>query len=127
MISEKAKQTAEKLVTYCRENKTDQGLNELYDPAAVSVEAMKMSGSDSPESKGVAAIKAKHDWWYSAFDVHDSKVDGPHFHGENRFGVIFEFDATNKQSGERSHMKELGIYTTDANGKIVREEFYYAY
>ena len=39
--------------------------------------------------------------------------------------MIFEFDTTNKQSGKRSQMKEVGIYTVNDGGKIVREEFFY--
>lgn len=125
MPSTKLKKTAEKLVKYCREDKTEKGLKELYDPSAVSVEAMPTPGTDSAETAGLEAIKGKHEWWYSNFDVHSHSVDGPYLHGDDRFGVIFEFDATNKQSGERTQMKELAIYTVNPKGKIIREEFFY--
>ena len=58
-------------------------------------------------------------------EVHSSSVDGPYLYGDDRFGVIFEFDATNKESSERMAMKELAIYTI-AEGKIISEEFFYA-
>ncbi len=124
MSAEATRATAEKLVAYCREDNTEAGLNELYHPDAVSVEAMAMPGAGSAESAGVAAIKGKHDWWNSTFEVHSANVDGPYLHGDDRFGVIFEIDATNRENGERSAMKEMAIYTV-ADGKIVREEFYY--
>ena len=126
MPTDKMKKTAEKLVKYCREKKTEKGLKELYDPAAISVEATPMPGSGSAETAGLEAIKGKHAWWNSTFEVTKEVVEGPYMHGQDRFGVIFEFDATNKQSGERMQIKELAIYTTNDKGKIVREEFYYA-
>lgn len=114
---------ADKLVTYCREGKEAQGLQELYSPDAVSVEATPMEGG-SAESAGLEAIKGKHDWWFNAHEVHSSKVEGPFFHGPDRFGVIFEMDVTNKESKQRMQMRELGVYTVK-DGKIVREEFFY--
>lgn len=125
MSAEAMKETAQKLVTYCREHREAQGLNELYDPGAVSVEAMTTPGSGSTETRGVEGIRGKHDWWNANFEVHSQTVDGPYPHGDDRFAVIFDFDATNKQSGERNPMKEVAVYTVDDAGRIVREEFYY--
>ena len=115
---------ANQLVAYCREGKDDQALDNLYADNAVSVEATPMPGADSAEMKGLDAIRGKHEWWNNAFEVHSAEVDGPFLHGDNRFGVIFAMDTTNKETKERSQMKEVGVYTVD-NGKIVREEFYY--
>ncbi|MEO0363498.1 MAG: SnoaL-like domain-containing protein, partial [Pseudomonadota bacterium] len=69
--------------------------------------------------------RGKHAWWDGAMEVHDAKVEGPFLHGDDRFGMIFEMDVTEKSSGQRSQMKELGVYTVDGEGKIVREEFFY--
>ena len=115
---------ANRLVTYCREGNEQKCLNELYSADAVSVEALPMPGMDSPESKGIDAIRGKHEWWNNAMEVHSANVEGPYFHGADRFAVIFEIDATNKDTGDRSEMKEVGIYTV-TGGKVVREEFYY--
>ncbi|MEM9144622.1 MAG: nuclear transport factor 2 family protein [Pseudomonadota bacterium] len=115
---------ADALVAHCRNNTERDGLDTLYAPDAVSVEAMAMPGTDSREVQGIAGIKGKHDWWDSAFEVHDAKVDGPYPHGDDRFGVIFEIDCTERASGNRSQMKEMAIYHV-ADGKIVREEFFY--
>jgi hypothetical protein len=125
MTIEALKATAEKLVAHCRAHTEMQGLDELYDPAAVSVEAMPMPGSDSAETRGVQAIKGKHEWWNSAMEVHSATTDGPYLHGDDRFAVIFEFDATERQSGKRHQMREVAVYTVNPAGRIVREEFYY--
>lgn len=115
---------ANQLVAYCREGKDDQGLNELYAENTVSVESAPMPDADSAEMQGLNAIRGKHEWWNNAMEVHSASVEGPFLHGENRFGVIFAMDTTNKETKERSQLKEVGVYTID-NGKIVREEFYY--
>lgn len=117
--------TANKLVDLCRQRRDTETLDTLYHPNAVSVEAMTMPGSSNSETVGVQAIKGKHDWYYSAFEVHGATVDGPYLHGDDRFGVIFEIDATNNQTGERSKAKELAIYFVNDEGKIIREEFFY--
>jgi hypothetical protein len=125
MSAETLKTIAEKLVAHCRAGTTKKGLDELYDPDAVSVEATAMTGTDSRETIGVAGIRGKHDWWENAMEVHSASAEGPFLHGDDRFAVIFEFDATDKSSGKRTHMREVGAYTVGGNGKIVREEFYY--
>ena len=118
------REVAEALVECCRSGETDKGLKTLYAEDAMSVEAMQGPGMDSRETQGRAGIKGKHDWWYSAMEEHDSTVDGPYMHGDDRFAVIFEMDVTDRASGERTQMKEVGVYTV-ADGKIVREEFFY--
>ncbi|QHQ36970.1 SnoaL-like domain-containing protein [Algicella marina] len=125
MAREALKQTAETLVEYCRTGQEEKGLEELYAPDAVSVEPMAMPGTDSRETEGVEGIKGKHLWWSENFEVHGGDVQGPYFHGDDRFAVIFEIDATEKSSGKREKMKEVGLYTIDAAGKIRREEFFY--
>ncbi len=121
--AEAVKATADALVGHCRAGTTRQGLKELYDPDAVSVEAFSMGG-ESRETRGVAGIDAKHDWWEKTMEVHSSSAEGPYVNGD-RFSVIFEFDATNRETGERNGMKEVALYTVDDAGKIVREEFFY--
>jgi len=119
-----SREVADKLVDYCRSGETYKGLEALYAEDAVSVEAVQGPGMDSREVKGRDAIKGKHDWWYDAMEEHDSTVDGPYMHGDDQFAVIFEMDVTDKASGERTQMKEVGVYTV-ADGKIVREAFFY--
>ena len=113
---------ANKLVDLCRQGKSEEALSTLYAENAVSVEAVAMAGG-SQEAKGLAAIKAKGEWWFTNHEIHSASVTGPWPHG-NRFIVGFQFDVTNKPSGRRMKMDEVGLYTIE-NGKIVREEFFY--
>jgi len=98
-------------------------LDHHYAEDAVSVEAAAMDDSGR-EVTGLAAIRAKHDWWNSNFEVHQSRAEGPFFHGEDRFTVIFSAETTHKPSGQREQMREIGEYTV-RDGKVVREEFFY--
>jgi ketosteroid isomerase-like protein len=125
MGAETVKATAEKLVAHCRAGTEAQGLAELYHPDAVSVEAMPMPGADSAEARGVEAIKGKHDWWFSTFELTGGKIEGPYVHGDDRFALIFAMETRNKATGETSAMQEVAVYTVDGAGKIVREEFFY--
>ena len=118
------KEIAEALCAHCRNGTEADGLSTLYAPDAVSVEAMPMQGQDSAETHGLEGIRGKHAWWDGAMEVHEAKVDGPFLHGADRFAVIFEIDVTERESGNRMQMKEVGIYTV-AGGKIAREEFFY--
>ena len=48
-----------------------------------------------------------------------------HFQKSNQFIVHFKFDVTPKHTGKRMTMEEMGLYTVE-NGKITKEEFFYA-
>ena len=121
MSREKLKEIADQLVGHCRNGTEEKGLKELYAKDVESIEAITMPGSDSPKTTGVDGIRGKHEWWNNTFEVHSSEVEGPFLHGEDRFSVIFNIDATNKESSERMSMKEVAVYTV-SNGKIIREE-----
>ena len=116
---------ADRLVAYCKAGDEARGLDELYHPEAVSVESVAGPGMDNRETKGIEGIRGKHAWWESAMEVHEAKVDGPYPHGDDQFAVIFEIDVTERASGNRMQMKEVGVYHT-ADGQITREEFFYA-
>lgn len=125
-MNDTLRNTANALVEHCRNNTEAEGLKSLYAPDAVSIEAIEMPGTGSREIQGVEGIQGKHDWWNATFEVHGGSVGDPMFHGDDRFSVIFEIDTTNKESGERSQMSEVGIYTVNDAGKITKEEFFYA-
>ena len=114
-----------KLVEYCRTGQEMRGLDELYSPKAVSVEALAMPGADSRETHGIDAIKGKHDWWNSAHTTNEAKVEGPFVHGADQFALIFDIDVTNKMTNQRVQTREVGVYTVE-DSKIVREDFFYA-
>ena len=99
---------------------------QLYAKDCVSAEAAPMPGMESAEAAGLEAIEGKNAWWDSVNEVHDMKVQGPFIHGDNKISFYFEVDATNKESGERSQMKEVAQYFVNQDGKIEREEFSYA-
>ena len=112
---------ANKLVDLCRQGKDDEA-KALYADDAVSVEAFAPPGSQQ-ESKGLAAIKAKSDWWRDNHEIHSAALTGPWPNGD-RFVVGFQYEVTFKPSGQRMKMDEVGLFTVE-HGKIVREEYFY--
>lgn len=114
---------ARKLVELCKQGKNMEALDTLFAADVVSVEAGAMPGMDR-EAKGLAAVKGKGEWWLANHEVHSASVTGPWPH-DDRFIVGFKYDVTNKPSGKRMQMDEVGLYTV-RNGKIIREEFFYA-
>jgi ketosteroid isomerase-like protein len=105
-----------------KDHKHDECLTELFSKDAVSVEAMTPPGGDAT-AKGIEAIRGKGKWWVDNHTVHKAEHFGPYPNGD-RFAVRFVYDITNKPSGKRMTMDEVGLFTVE-NGKIVREEFFY--
>jgi ketosteroid isomerase-like protein len=117
------KEIAETLVAGCKAGTARANLDLLYAQNAVSVEATDMGGGTT--TTGLAGIHGKHDWWEANHEVHDTTVTGPYMHGDDRFAVIFGMDVTHKESGQNFKMQEVAVYHV-ADGKIVKEEFFYA-
>ena len=115
------KEIADKLVALCKDGNFE-GAQVLYAPEAVSVEASAPPGQ-AREAVGLAAIRAKGEWWTANHEVHSMQVAGPWPH-DDRFIVGFRFDVTMKATGHRFTMEEMALYTVK-DGKIVREEFFY--
>lgn len=114
---------AQELVDLCRQGRFSEVVDRHYSTDVVSVEPME--GPNSPaEQRGLEAIKQKNQWWIDNHDVHELGVDGP-FLGDTAFAVRFRFDVTFKPAQQRQKLVEMALYTV-ADGKIVREEFYYA-
>jgi ketosteroid isomerase-like protein len=109
-------------VSLCQQGKSDVCLDELYAKSAESVEAAPPPGGDRT-AKGLDAIRAKGKDWQESHVIHSAEVTGP-FPNEDRFAVRFVFDVTDKPSGKRTKMDEVGLFTIE-NGKITREEFFY--
>lgn len=112
-----------RLVELCRAGKNREAQDTLYSPDIVSVEAGAPPGQ-SPETRGIAAVIAKGTAWAVAHEVHGAKAEGPFPHGD-RFAVVFDYDVTRRADGQRLRMHEVALFTV-ANGKITREEFFYA-
>ncbi|GGD02339.1 SnoaL-like domain-containing protein [Aquisalinus flavus] len=117
--------TGNALVEHCRSHTEDQALRTLYHPDVISIEPMAQPGQASAQVHGLDALHKKHADWNENFETHDAGLSGPYFHGEHRFGIIFNIDATHKASGDRIKATEFALYTIDAEGKIIREEFFF--
>jgi ketosteroid isomerase-like protein len=105
-----------------KENQHEEILKTLFATDAVSVEAGAPPGMER-SVKGVEAIAAKGKWWTENHIVHKAEHFGPYPH-DDRFAVRFVYDITNKPSGKRMTMDEVGLFTV-VDGKITREEFFY--
>ncbi len=116
------KEIGTKLIELCNQGKNMEAIEQLYANDVVSVEAAAAPGMERTAS-GIEAIRGKNKWWSENHEVHSGKCQGPFPH-DDRFAVRFEYDITNKPSGKRFMMTEIGMYTTK-NGKITREEFFY--
>jgi len=116
-------EVANELVKLCSEGKFHEAIEALYGADIVSMEAGAPPGQ-SRESKGIAAIKAKSEWWGANHEVHSSSVEGPLVAGSH-FSVSFKMDITFKPTSKRFNMEEIAVYKV-ADGKIVYEEFFYA-
>jgi hypothetical protein len=111
-----------KYVALCKEGKHTEILSELFSPDTVSVEAFAPPGGDRTV-KGLDGIRAKSKWWNDNHTVHKAEMFGP-YPNDDRFAVRFLYDVTHKPSQKRFTMDEMGLFTV-ANGKIVKEEFFY--
>jgi ketosteroid isomerase-like protein len=78
---------------------------------------------EAATSVGIEAVRAKGEWWYGAHDVHSVEVEGPYMSGD-QFTLRFAMDITVKESGNRTQMDEIGLYTL-SDGKISEERFFY--
>ena len=86
----------------------------------VSYEAME---GPMAVCEGKEALKQKGDWWRENHEVHSVNVEGP-FVNADQFAVRFKYDITQKQTGKRITMDEVGVYTVK-DDKVVAERFYY--
>ena len=115
-------EVGQKLVELCQKGENLQAMETLYDKNIVSVEPMAMPHMPA-EMRGYEAVLGKSQWWLTNHEVHSAKVAGPFVAGD-KFIVQFDYDVTQKATGQRIQMSESGLYTV-AGGKVVREEFYY--
>ncbi len=109
-----------KVVELTRKQAWREAVDTLYSNDIVSVEAQAM-GDDSPEKRGLDAIRGKTEWWINTMNVYEIKVTGP-FVAHDRFVVLYDLEFGEKTSKERIKMSEAGVYTVK-DGKIAREEF----
>jgi hypothetical protein len=114
---------AQELVDLCRAGRNGDAIEKLYSEKIVSIEPFGDEAMPA-EQKGIDAIRGKHNWWTENMVVHSADVSAP-FIGDDGFAVYFNYETTFKPTGQRATMKEMAKYTV-ADGKIVKEEFFYA-
>ena len=115
-------EVGKQLVELCKQGKNDEALKTLYSKDIVSIEAGAPPGQ-SAEKRGLDAVIQKGVWWSENHIVHGAVTEGPFPHGD-RFAVVFKYDITQKATNQRFPMHEVALFTV-ADGKIVKEEFFY--
>jgi ketosteroid isomerase-like protein len=110
---------ARDLVNLCKQGKFAEAGEKHWADNVLSVEPM----GDNPEMRGKDAVRGKGEWWESAHTVHSALVEGPYVNGD-QFVVRFKIDVTEKASGQRRTMDEVGLYTV-RGGKIAEERFFF--
>lgn len=113
---------ANDLVRDCSKGDFAAVLDKHYSDDIVSIEPVAGPGMPARQ-EGIAAIRAKNQWWVENHEMHDASIEGP-FVSEDQFAVRFKFDVTFKPTGQRNQMTEMALYTV-RDGKIVQEEFFY--
>ena len=108
------KEIAEKIVELCKQGRNLEAEDLYYHSDIVSVEP------DGTEVKGLEAVKGKTQWFFDNHEVHSASIP-EYYVGHSGFTIIFEAEITPK-GGERTRLKELGVYTV-ADGKVVHEQF----
>ncbi|WP_299900316.1 nuclear transport factor 2 family protein [uncultured Ruegeria sp.] len=98
-------------------------VDEMYAENAQSVEAVVPPVRQFRITKGRDAIKAKREDWLKTYEIKELTVDGPYVHPPNRFGVGFNAEVVQKDTGQSMTLSEIAIYSVE-DGKIVLEEFF---
>jgi len=111
-----------KYVALCKEGKFKACLDELFSKDAVSVEAWAPPGVERTTS-GLPAIVAKGERWQRDHEVRSFELSGP-FPSDQRFAVYFRFEVIHRPTQRTLQLEEVGLFTV-ADGRVVREEFFY--
>ena len=116
------KEIASRLVALCREGEFEKAQKELFAKDAVSIEPV---GAPGPQSvKGLEEIiKKGEEFRGSIEELHSASASGPIVAG-NHFAITITLDATFKGMG-RMTMDEVAVYEVK-DGKVVKEQFFYA-
>jgi hypothetical protein len=119
------KEIADRLVALCRAGKNIEAVDTLLSEGVVSVEA-RGDETMPAQTNGRPGVRGKNQWWVANHKIHSADVKGPFPHGD-RFTVFYNFVVTplmGPMAGKKVRMEEVALYTV-ADGKIVREEFFY--
>lgn len=111
---------ADKFVNWRNNDEAGTLRSELYSPDIESIE--DGNTSEIGHVKGMEGLKKKGQGLSQDFVVHHIKASDPVV-ADNFFSVKFEMDITDKRSGKRSVLSEIGVYKVD-DGKIVKEHYF---
>ena len=111
---------AENFVNWRNNDEADRLRAELYSPDIESIE--EGNTTEIGHVKGMEGLKKKGQGLSRDFEVHHIKASEPVV-ADNFFSVKFEMDITDKKSGKRSLLSEIGVYKVD-DGKIVKEHYF---
>lgn len=114
------REVAEAFTALLKEDRLDEVMARFWADDIVSREAME---GPMAVLQGREAVKGKSDWWMSAHEIHAFGTEGPFVHGD-QFSLIFDVDVTEKATGKRVKMREIGLYTVKG-GKVAEERFFY--
>ena len=121
MTTQATTQTLElgrKLVEMCNDSKNFDVMEQMYADDMVSVEP---SGE---ATTGKQAVIDKSKKWADDNEILSQSVQGPFFHGENRFATQSTWKVTRNDTGETVTLNEATVYTVK-DDKIVKEEFFF--
>jgi hypothetical protein len=113
-------EVAREVTALLREGRTGEVEEKWLAPGVESVEGH----GASLVWTGKKAVLGKYRGWEADHEIHEMKLEGP-WVGATGFALKYWVDVTQKSTGQRSTMEEIGVYTV-RNGKIVREEFHFA-
>ena len=111
---------ADKFVSWRNNDEAGRLRAELYSPDIESIEE-GFSG-DIGRGKGMEGLKKKGQGLSQQFEVHNIKASDPVV-ADNWFSVKFEIDTTDKRSGKRATLSEIGVYKVQ-DSKIVKEHYF---
>ena len=116
----KIKEIADSFVNLRNNGEAGRLRTELYSAGIESIE--DGNDSDIGRVKGMEGLKKKGQGLSQQFEVHNIKASDPVV-ADNFFSVKFEIDTTDKRSGERSILSEIGVYKVE-DSKIVKEHYF---
>jgi hypothetical protein len=111
---------AQQFVQWRNEGDGNKVRMELYSPDIESIEEGFTNGIGYV--KGMSGLGKKGKGLKQQFDVHTIHASAPVV-ADNWFSIKFEIDTTDKQSGKRSVLSEIGVYKVK-DGKIVKEHYF---
>ena len=111
---------AQHFVNWRNTNEAGRLRAELYSPDIESIE--EGFTNEIGRVKGMAGLGKKGQGLKQQFEVHNIKASELVV-ADNWFSVKFEIDTTDKKSGNRSTLSEIGVYKVE-DGKIVKEYYF---